>query len=286
MTRRQRVFAAAAFGAAVAAGPALPAAHAQVAATAGPVKVSAAELRTEVRLLRQSGSLTAMASTRSLDGLEGVVRAMVDRKLLAAEARRTGLDAAPDTALLVTRATDEVLAGAAADEAIRTLDVSPGALRAFFDANVDQFRSTPRRRVRHVVVATEAAAIAARAALDAGEPFADVATRLNTDTTRSRGGDLGWVARGTMTQTFDTAVFATPAGTVGGPVKTAKGWHLVFVEEVDPGTIPPLDLVVERVVEAMRADAVARLRRTLREQHPVQLERSVLETLLNGAVAR
>ena len=64
------------------------------------------------------------------------------------------------------------------------------------------------------------------------------------------------------------------------PVKTAMGWHLVLVEEADAGAIPPFDLLDERVVDAMKADALDRLRAGLRERQPVSVDRAALATLL------
>jgi peptidyl-prolyl cis-trans isomerase SurA len=75
-------------------------------------------------------------------------------------------------------------------------------------------------------------ALRARAQLDAGASFADLAATESEDPgSRGRGGDLGTFGRGEMVPEFERAAFSAPVGKVVGPVRTAFGWHLILVEE-------------------------------------------------------
>jgi peptidyl-prolyl cis-trans isomerase D len=46
-----------------------------------------------------------------------------------------------------------------------------------------------------------------------------------------RGGDLGWISKGTMVPQFDSAAFTAPLNEVSLPIRTQFGFHLLFVEK-------------------------------------------------------
>ncbi len=71
----------------------------------------------------------------------------------------------------------------------------------------------------------------ARAELDAGADFAEVAARHSDDASATRGGDLGWIERGMMVPEFEEAVFALGEGEVSGVVPSRFGFHIIKVEQ-------------------------------------------------------
>lgn len=75
-------------------------------------------------------------------------------------------------------------------------------------------------------------AMSARARIEAGAAFSDVASEESEDPgSKTRGGDLGAFGRGEMVPEFERAAFAAPVGKVVGPVRTDFGWHLILVDE-------------------------------------------------------
>jgi peptidyl-prolyl cis-trans isomerase D len=76
--------------------------------------------------------------------------------------------------------------------------------------------------------------------LRAGGDFAKLARKYSADeTTKAKGGDLGFIEEGRMPAVFTEKAFALKAGEMAGPVKTPQGYHLIKVEEVqEPGTKP------------------------------------------------
>ena len=66
-----------------------------------------------------------------------------------------------------------------------------------------------------------------------GADFAALAAANSDDgLSKTKGGDLGWVAKGVMEKPFEDAVFAMQGGQVEGPVRTQFGWHVLQVREV------------------------------------------------------
>jgi len=88
----------------------------------------------------------------------------------------------------------------------------------------------------HILVPTEQQAIEIRKEIMQGKTqqeifnnFMAAAKKYSKCPSGSSGGILGWFGRGDMVPEFEKAAFDLPTGTVSEPVKTAYGWHLIYV---------------------------------------------------------
>lgn len=116
---------------------------------------------------------------------------------------------------------------------------------AYFKANRDKFPKAPaevRLSVIQIPIAPDSAADKqARGRIEAikkritgGEKFAKVAAEVSDDQASARsGGDLGYVVTGTLDPTFERAVFTRKLNTIGEPVRSVFGWHLIEVLDRD-----------------------------------------------------
>jgi hypothetical protein len=96
--------------------------------------------------------------------------------------------------------------------------------------------------MRHILVGTEAEAVAAIERLNAGEEFVAVANELTIDTV-SGGEPVGGcpVAFGGLTPSVAQAAVAAPLNDVVGPVQSEFGFHVILVEQrVDAPTMEEL----------------------------------------------
>jgi foldase protein PrsA len=115
--------------------------------------------------------------------------------------------------------------------------VSDAQIKAYYDKNKAQFAQPERRDLSIVLTKTKAKAEQAKAALDSGQSFKEVAKKFSIDdASKAQGGKLPGVAKGQQEQAFDDAIFQAKKGQLTGPVKTQFGWYVFEVDKVNKAT--------------------------------------------------
>jgi peptidyl-prolyl cis-trans isomerase C len=247
-----------------------------IVASAGTVQITAADVRQVMVARRLSGDPQQMLSTLTVDGRESIARSLLETSLLALEARRLAIDKDPEVQRALRWTIDKLLAEELARRDLATVDTSDAALQAYYTAHDSQFRTRARVKARHIVVKTRDEAEAARAEVVAGSPFEQVASRLNIDPSRDKGGDLGWVPKGIMVKPFEDGLFALRAGELSAVIQTSFGFHVVRAEEVDPGQLQPFDTVKDDVKQRVLSDRLEALKARIAGTAAVTVDRDAL----------
>ena len=140
-------------------------------------------------------------------------------------------------------------------------------LRQRYEQEKARFVEPEQRLVSHILVpveegADEAAQQAAEAkatqiAAQAREPGADFAALAQANPgdpgSAANGGDLGWIRQdGSMVKPFEDAVFAAQEGSIGDPVRSPFGWHVLHVREVRAGHQAAFEDVRDTLVNEVR----------------------------------
>ncbi|MEK6834279.1 MAG: peptidylprolyl isomerase, partial [Thermoproteota archaeon] len=79
----------------------------------------------------------------------------------------------------------------------------------------------------HILVEKLSLAQEIKAKIANGESFANLAKQHSIDSSKKRGGDLGFFGRGMMVQEFEKAAFVLEKGQVSDIVKTQFGYHII-----------------------------------------------------------
>lgn len=147
------------------------------------------------------------------------------------------------------------------------LEISDEELQTFYTNRADLFSQPERRRLSHILIATEgddlASALEAiediRARLDAGEGFSELAQALSQDPgSAAQGGDLGYLSPDVFVKPFESAALAlTVTGEVSAPVETQFGYHLLQLTELTEQVTPELETIKAEVTLAFKEEAVA-----------------------------
>ena len=223
--------------------------------------IDGAELEAALKRARLGGSLQERLETATPEGRRKLLAILVDEFVFAAEARAGGLDEGEEMRRAIERETRRLLAEAYVADALAKLDRSPAALRRFYDAHPDRFSTPKRVLARHIVVAEREEAEALRREVLTGADFNTLAREHNTDGTRVRGGELGWIAPNLMVPEFEAVIFELAPGGTSPVFETAFGFHVAQVLKVQPAAMRPFETVRPRVKEALQKDRVDELRR-------------------------
>ena len=163
---------------------------------------------------------------------------MVNTRLVAAEARRTGLN---DNAA-VKRRLASIEAQVLEQEFMnRKLEgaVTDAALQARYQEFLKENAPGEEVHARHILVKTEAAAKAIIKQLQGGADFEKLAKEKSTGPSGKNGGDLGYFTFERMVPPFSKAAFQLKPGSITqAPVKTRFGWHIIKSED-KRATKPP-----------------------------------------------
>ncbi len=159
------------------------------------------------------------------------------------------------------------------------LPVTEEEMVAFYQNNPELFKRPPHRRFKFIkfqeipsaqdTLYADNRADSLYQILKNGADFAEIAKKYSQDTgSSSKGGDLGYFAKGRMTPSYEKACWETPVGEIAQPFKSSGGWHIIKVfdkrktlEGVDevkasqiiirytagPETLEQLRLFIERV---------------------------------------
>ncbi len=121
--------------------------------------------------------------------------------------------------------------------------ISPEEMRAYYDANREQFIRKESVRLSQIIIATDGEggddpeAVEARAnevheRVHQGEPFAEMATRFSDDEqTKARRGELGVFERGMLRKEIEDQVFDKNTGFITDLIEVPNGYLLLKVDE-------------------------------------------------------
>ncbi len=132
--------------------------------------------------------------------------------------------------------------------------VSQEEISKYYDKNKERF-AQPETRDLHVVLAkTEAKAKQAKAALEDGDSFKEVAKKYSIDqASKAQGGKLPAVSQGQQEKAFDEAIFGADKGKLVGPVKTQFGWYVFEVDKVNEKSQQSLEEAKDTIKNLLRS---------------------------------
>ncbi len=140
------------------------------------------------------------------------------------------------------------------DKAVgKDIKITDAQIKAYFDKNHAAFDKPAQVRARHILVADLATANKVEALLKQGKDFATLAHEYSTDPgSKDKGGELGFFRRGQMVPAFDKYVFSAPLNVISPPIKSPFGYHIIQVEEIQPGVTATLANTRDRIVDTLR----------------------------------
>ncbi|MCK5934631.1 MAG: peptidylprolyl isomerase [Fulvimarina manganoxydans] len=199
-----------------------------------------------------------------------VLSALIDIKVLAAEAEKADLQDDPTVAGQLDFLRDRTLHNAFFER--NGVDaVTDEELKARYDKEIAALEPREEIHARHILLKTKEEAEAVIAELQNGADFAKVAEEKSTGPSGPNGGDLGFFSAGQMVPEFEKAAFALDPGSITSePVQTQFGWHVIKVEEKREAQPPSFEEVKDRIRQLVLRDEYLQLVKEARDEMPVE----------------
>jgi parvulin-like peptidyl-prolyl isomerase len=141
--------------------------------------------------------------------------------------------------------------------------VTPADARSFFEANRSRFHRPDRVRMRLILVAVpekaspqEEAAAQKKAEgfyqqLKNGKDFEELAYEVSEDEYKWKGGDVGWMHKGSLDPDFEPLAFSLPIGQITPPFRTPPGYSIMRVEAREPAKDLSYDEVRDMLIREL-----------------------------------
>ena len=140
-------------------------------------------------------------------------------------------------------------------------------LRGYYEDNIDKFTQEKQVKARHILFRLPTGTSAedqkkieekAESVLEKakkGEDFAKLAEEYSEDTTKSRGGDLGYFAKGGMVKEFEDVAFSLKKDEISDLVKTTYGYHIIKIEDIKEKSVKSYREARDEIDGIMRHNA-------------------------------
>jgi peptidyl-prolyl cis-trans isomerase D len=128
-----------------------------------------------------------------------------------------------------------------------SVEVTEQALKDYYEQVKERFTTQEQRHGRHILItvgegvddaAAKKQAEELTAKAKAGADFAQLAKENSKDAgSAQQGGDLGMATRDVFVGPFADALFSMSLGEIRGPVKSEFGYHVIKLDEIQPGHV-------------------------------------------------
>ena len=134
---------------------------------------------------------------------------------------------------------DRLLSEKYQQQLINNIKVTRLDVLGFYETYKDSLPTIPlKAKIRHCLIKVKPSETAKKSSflflkdlktkIEQGELFSDLAEKHSEDPgSKNNGGELGWVKRGSLVKSFETAAFTSPVNYVTDPVESEFGFHLI-----------------------------------------------------------
>jgi len=179
-----------------------------------------------------------------------VLDQIISEKLLIQEAKNKGLEEDKEVLEQIAKITEQILVQILIErEILDKVNVGDEEVVKYYEENKNDFVEKEQIHLLNILVETEDEAQNLLEQLKAGGDFSEIAKEKSTGPSAAQGGDLGYIAKGTIISEIGDVVFALELGEVSDVIKTEFGFHILKVLDKKPEIIKPVEEVKEDIIE-------------------------------------
>lgn len=227
---------------------------------------------TEADVVMQIETLPHMLTSGRDDEIrQAVLERLIQQRLVVDAAKEMGIENNPEYLSQLKTLEQNLIFNFVISDKLEQ-EITPARLKQYYKEYAKDY-AYPSVRAAHILVKDGDTAKSIIKRLDKGEKFADLATENSSGPAATKGGMLGWLARNTMVEPFEKAVFSLKAGEyTKEPVKTQFGYHVIKVYEVDENHIPMLEELEPEFQQKLSEQIVEEYIKSLQEKASIRYE--------------
>jgi parvulin-like peptidyl-prolyl isomerase len=276
----------------------------------GPRKITAQELKTDVRRAALEAGVTVEGQGQLLEAL---IQQVLDHYLILEYGGQQGIKIADDELETALREIKRDYSEQDFQEALLQGEIDFGewkkALREqllirkiavkvseevepvsfqeiskYYESHREEFRHPPMVRFRQIVTNTKAEAEHMLKGVSKGEELERLVEKQSAPGAVGREGV--WIAKGDVDESMENALFSLPVGKISGVLETPYGFHILQVLERRPEGIRSLPEAMKEIEARLFYEKEslfhARWLKNLRESTPFTINREVLKSMELG----
>ncbi|MBU1668715.1 peptidylprolyl isomerase [bacterium] len=189
---------------------------------------------------------------------KSVVNQMIERKLFLEDAKKIKIDNNPEFVIALQKLKENLMLDYWMKEKVEEIFISDEEAKAYYQENKKKFNNPASVKVRHILLATEAEAVAIINELEnhkglLKEKFIELARTKSTGPSAVNGGELDWFIHEQMVPEFSTVAFLLKKGSITKqPVQTQFGYHVIYLEDKKEQGFIPFENVKAEIVKSLR----------------------------------
>ncbi len=146
------------------------------------------------------------------------------------------------------------------------IQISSDEAKTYYDSRKDAFKTPKQVRVRDILIKAgpqdapdqlEAKKKKAEEILEKAKKtkdFASLAKQYSEAVNASKGGEVGWVQRGTLGEQIESVLFSLKAGDLSGALAARDGFYIFKVEEIKEEKQKSFEEVKDQIVQALKRE--------------------------------
>lgn len=177
---------------------------------------------------------------------------IVIQTLLVQKADEIKLSNASEVQFQIKNATEQILIQYLIEkEIIEKTEINDDEFLSYYEENKDKFWKEEEVHALNVYTETEEQATEVLTKLSEGIDFSVLAQEASVGSSASRGGDIGFISKGTLTAEIEDKLFVLNPGEISEIIPTDKGFHIFKVLEKNPAHYLELGEVKEEIKQQL-----------------------------------
>ncbi len=211
-------------------------------------------------------------------GFRDLLEQWIRQYLLEQAARESGLHKEPCVERKIEHLTRQVLVQEFIDrEVMEKVEVSEEKIESEYLANPSLYTEAARVEAWHIMVESEEDADEAMHRLRQGESFDEVARQMSVAPDASRGGEMGMVRRGDLSQGMEEVVFGLSEGDISPVTRSEYGYHIFMLERHEEPRLKDLDEVRDEIIARLSSRLKQEIFEKLVEDLKTMAEIAIIE---------